>query len=53
VHFNALPCLSGPAATAPLYRLPVRGFLEGYYWRCDFTLVGGTILHDYLHAAQP
>jgi len=41
-----------PAATAPLYRLPVRTFLEGYYWRCDFTLVGGTILHDYLEG-QP
>src|SRR5690348_7968729 len=44
------PCTAEvrPAATAPLYRLPVRTFLEGFYWRCDFTLVGGTILHDYL-----
>jgi hypothetical protein len=34
--------------------LPIRGlsrsltFLEGFYWRTDFRLVGGTILHDYL-----
>jgi acetoacetate decarboxylase len=39
-----------PSATAPLYRLPARTFLEGFYWRCDFTLVGGKILHDYLKA---
>jgi acetoacetate decarboxylase len=37
-----------PSATAPLYRLPARTFLEGFYWRCAFTLVGGRILHDYL-----
>jgi acetoacetate decarboxylase len=37
-----------PTATAPLYRLPVRTFLEGFYWRADFRLVGGRILHDYL-----
>jgi len=37
-----------PTATAPLYRLPVRAFGEGYYWRTDFRLVGGRILHDYL-----
>jgi acetoacetate decarboxylase len=39
-----------PAATAPLYRLPARGFLEGFYWRTEFSLVGGRILHDYLGA---
>jgi acetoacetate decarboxylase len=37
-----------PTATAPLYRLPVRIFLEGFYWRADFRLVGGRVLHDYL-----
>lgn len=37
-----------PTATAPLYRLPVRAFGAGYYWRTDFRLVGGRILHDYL-----
>lgn len=37
-----------PAATAPLYRLPVVGFLTGFYWRTEFRLVGGRILHDYL-----
>ena len=28
--------------------LPARTFLEGFCWRCDFTLAGGRILHDYL-----
>jgi acetoacetate decarboxylase len=37
-----------PAATAPLYRLPVVSFLNGFYWRTEFRLVGGRILHDYL-----
>ncbi len=37
-----------PTATAPLYRLPARLFLEGFYWRADFRMVGGRILHDYL-----
>ena len=48
------PCTAEirPSVTAPLYRLPARTFLEGFYWRCDFTLVGGRILHDYL-AGEP
>ncbi len=37
-----------PNAQAPVARLPVVEPLEGYYWRADFTLVPGTILHDYL-----
>lgn len=48
-------CWTGPAtveirpnAAAPLHRLPVLEFLQGYYWRADFELVGGRILHDYL-----
>jgi acetoacetate decarboxylase len=41
-----------PNAAAPLYRLPVREFLEGFYWRAEFDLVGGTILHDY-EASNP
>ena len=35
------------ATGTPLYRLPARTFLEGFYWCCDFTLAGGRILHDY------
>jgi acetoacetate decarboxylase len=57
--FTVHECWEGPAtaeirpsATAPLYRLPALTFLEGFYWRTDFRLVGGTILHDYL-AGQP
>jgi acetoacetate decarboxylase len=44
------PCTAEirPSATAPLYRLPALTFLEGFYWRCDFSLTGGRILHDYL-----
>ena len=48
-------CWSGPAtvelrpnAQAPVYRLPVREMLTGYYWRTDFVLPYGQVLHDYL-----
>ena len=37
-----------PNAQAALHRLPVVEELEGYYWKADFTLVPGEILHDYL-----
>ena len=36
-----------PNAVAPLYRLPVLDFLEGYHWRGDFELVPGRVIHDY------
>jgi acetoacetate decarboxylase len=39
-----------PNAGAPVHRLPVRGFLDGFYWRASFSLVGGKVLHDYLAA---
>jgi acetoacetate decarboxylase len=48
-------CWSGPCtvelrpnAQAPVYRLPVREMLVGFYWRADFTLVPGKIIYDYL-----
>lgn len=48
-------CWSGPCSVelrpnvqAPIFRLPVREMLTGFYWRADFTLAGGTIVHDYL-----
>ncbi|MCW8197110.1 acetoacetate decarboxylase [Verminephrobacter aporrectodeae subsp. tuberculatae] len=37
-----------PNVQAPVYRLPVAEMLDGFYWRGDFTLVPGTVLHDYL-----
>ena len=37
-----------PNAQAPVHRLPVLEMLEGVFWRADFTLVPGDILHDYL-----
>ncbi len=37
-----------PNAQAPVYRLPVVEMLANYYWRADFTLVAGTVIHDYL-----
>lgn len=37
-----------PNAQAPVYRLPVREVLEGFYWRVDFKLVFGRVIHDYL-----
>ncbi|MFO1149950.1 MAG: acetoacetate decarboxylase [Alsobacter sp.] len=51
-------CWSGPCTVelrpnvqAPVYRLPVVEMLEGFWWRADFTLVPGMILHDYLGEA--
>ena len=48
-------CWSGPCtvelrpnAQAPVFRLPVLEPLEGFYWRADFTLVPGAVVHDYL-----
>jgi acetoacetate decarboxylase len=40
-----------PNAQAPVWRLPVREPLDGFFWRADFTLVPGRILHDYLAEA--
>lgn len=37
-----------PNAQLPVSRLPVLEPLEGFYWRADFTLVAGEIIHDYL-----
>jgi acetoacetate decarboxylase len=37
-----------PNALAPVYKLPVVEALDGYYWRADFMLVEGTIVHDFL-----
>ena len=37
-----------PNAQLPVSRLPVLEPLEGVYWRADFTLVPGEIIHDYL-----
>jgi acetoacetate decarboxylase len=52
-------CWSGPCSVelranvqAPIFRLPVLESLEGFYWRADFTLVPGTIIHDYLEEQE-
>lgn len=52
-------CWSGPCtvelrpnAQAPVFRLPVIEPLTGYFWRADFTLVAGEIVHDYLAEAR-
>ena len=37
-----------PNAQLPVFRLPVLEPLEGIFWRADFTLVAGEIIHDYL-----
>lgn len=51
-------CWHGPAtvelrpnAQAPVFRLPVVEPLEAYFWRADFTLVAGEVIHDYLAGA--
>jgi acetoacetate decarboxylase len=50
-------CWTGPCSVelrpnvqAPVWRLPVVEALDGFFWRTDFTLVAGRILHDYLAA---
>lgn len=52
---EVLECWAGPCtvelrpnAQAPVFRLPVLEMLEGYLWRANFTLVAGSVLHDYL-----
>lgn len=37
-----------PNAQAPVYRLPVVEPIEAFFWKADFTLVSGEIIHDYL-----
>lgn len=37
-----------PNAQAPTYKLPVVEMGTGYYWKADFTLVAGQIVHDFL-----
>lgn len=37
-------------AQLPVFRLPVADPLRGFFWRADFTLVPGEIIHDYLKA---
>jgi acetoacetate decarboxylase len=51
-------CITGPCtvelrpnAQAPVWRLPVREPLQGWVWQADFSLVAGSIVHDYLAAA--
>jgi acetoacetate decarboxylase len=41
-----------PNALAPVYKLPVLEVLDGYFWRADFTLAGGTIVHDFLNSKR-
>ena len=36
-----------PNVLAPVYRLPVLETGDAYFWRADFTLVPGKVLHDY------
>lgn len=41
-----------PNAQLPVFRLPVLEPLEGFFWRADFTLVAGEIIHDYLEEGR-
>lgn len=49
-------CWRGPCSVelranmlAPLYRLPVVETDDAYFWRADFTLIPGQVIHDYLN----
>jgi acetoacetate decarboxylase len=55
LNVRVYECWTGPAtisilpnAQAPVYLLPVEEHLNGYFWRCDFTLDHGRVIHDYL-----
>ena len=37
-----------PNAQAPVHRLPVQEMLDGYFWICEFTLIEGSVVLDYL-----
>ena len=57
LDINVKECWRGPATVeisphiqAPVHRLPVREMLDGFYWRCDFTLGPGRVVHDYLES---
>jgi acetoacetate decarboxylase len=39
-----------PNVQAPLWQLPVVEPLAAFYWKADFTLEPGRVLHDYLRA---
>ncbi|PIV74843.1 MAG: acetoacetate decarboxylase [Rhodobacteraceae bacterium CG17_big_fil_post_rev_8_21_14_2_50_65_11] len=52
-------CWQGPCtvelranAQLPVFRLPVLEPLQGFFWRADFTLVEGEIIHDYLEPGE-
>lgn len=38
-------------AQLPVFRLPVIEPLEAFFWRADFALVSGEVIHDYLAGA--
>jgi acetoacetate decarboxylase len=40
-----------PNVQAPVWQLPVVEPLAGFYWRADFTLEPGRVVHDYLREA--
>jgi acetoacetate decarboxylase len=54
-NVNVHECWSGeatvelrPNAQAPVYKLPVREVVQGFYWRTDFSLPWGRVIHNYL-----
>ena len=42
-----------PNAQAPVYKLPVLEVVQGFYWRTDFSLPWGRVIHDYLDTSAP
>ena len=40
-----------PNVLAPIYDLPVVQTADAYFWRAEFTLIPGTVVHDYLEKA--
>lgn len=59
VDIDVTECFTGPGtaeirphATVPMYRLPVRSYLDAFYWKGAFSLIGGVVLHDFLLSGE-
>lgn len=55
VNLKIFECWHGPCSVelranvqAPIYRLPIIETADAYFWRADFALSAGEIIHDYL-----
>ena len=48
VHKGPATLRFGMSPADPFHRIPVEEIVGGYYYRTDFTLDDGEVVHDYL-----